>query len=70
MARDVEDIEAPVAEEVVRGVLADLWGGGIEVDLMDCAPSMLVRILKWPPSVVGEAYSKSLSSIGESFLPG
>lgn len=46
MTRDVENVEAAVAEEVVRGVLADLGGGGVECDLMDRAASVLVRALK------------------------
>lgn len=45
MARDVEDVEATVAEEVVRGVLADL-GRGIKSDLMDRAASALISLLK------------------------
>jgi len=70
MAWDVEDIEAAIAEEVVGGVLADLGGGGVKGDLMDCTAPVLVRALKRHQAARGEAYSKSLSNIGESFLPG
>ncbi len=70
MTRDVEDVEAAVAEEVVRGVLADLGGRGIEGNLMHRAPSMLVRVPIQHQAAMRRAYSKSLSSIGESFLPG
>lgn len=70
MTRDVEDVEATVAEEVVRGVLADSGGGAIESDLMDRAASVLVRLLEQHEAAGEQAHSKSLSSIGESFLPG
>lgn len=70
MTRDIEDVEAAVAEEVIGGVLADFGGGGVEGDLVDCAASALVKIWKRHPAPGAEAYSKSDSSMGESFLPG
>ena len=38
MARDVKNVEAAVAEEIVGRILADL-SGGVERDFVNCATS-------------------------------